>query len=86
MTTFARQHEVLKITEEQALEGFMYFLQVRPSKAEKYTDFVADRLSAVTTMEMLAIMEKAFGTERVRKWLIGSAAKARAEIDEGEAA
>ena len=86
MTTFARQHEILKVTEEEALEGFMFFLQIRTSKAEKYTDFVAERLSAVTTMEMLATMEKAFGTERVRSWLIGSAAKARAQIGEGEAA
>lgn len=81
MTTFARQYEVLKVTEEEALEGFMHFLGVRTSKAEKYTDFVADRLSAVTTLEQLAIMEKAFGTERVRSWLIGSAAKARAQIE-----
>jgi hypothetical protein len=86
MTTFARQHEVLKITEEQALEGFMYFLQVRTSKAEKYQTFVADRLSAVTTLEMLARMEAAFGTEKVRSWLIESVRRANVQLGRGEAA
>ncbi len=85
MTTFSRQYEVLKVTEEEALEGFMRFLGIRTSKAEKYPDYVAERLSAVTTLEQLAIMEKAFGTEKVRAWLVGSAAKARAQL-EGDAA
>ncbi|PVE25407.1 hypothetical protein DC522_05795 [Microvirga sp. KLBC 81] len=81
MTTYARQHEVLKITEEQALEGFMYFLQVRSSKAEKYHHFVEDRVSCVSTLEQLAIMEKAFGTEKVRNWLDEAVAKAQAKLE-----
>lgn len=80
MSTFARQYEVLRISKEQALEGFFYFSRVREERASKYPDFVEARQDAMTTMEQLAVMEQAFGTERVLSWLIGSAAKARAQI------
>ena len=80
MTTYARQHEVLKITEEQALEGFMYFLQVRDSKAEKYHHFVEDRLNCVNTLEQLALMEQAFGTAWVRDLLDRGTQKAREKL------
>ncbi|HZH50283.1 MAG TPA: hypothetical protein VEZ16_00225 [Microvirga sp.] len=69
MTTYARQVEVLKITDEQALEGFFYFARVREEKADKYKDYVEARQAASATLRQLAAMEKAFGTEKVRDWL-----------------
>jgi len=86
MSTFARQHEALQISKEQALEGFFYFSRVRGERADKYPDYVEARMDALTTLQQLAKMERAFGTEKVRSWLSGSARKAMAQLGEGEAA
>jgi hypothetical protein len=51
-----RQAEVLKITDEQALEGFVYFNRTRESKAEKHPDYVQARKAASHTLKRLANM------------------------------
>jgi hypothetical protein len=51
-----RQAEVLKITDEQALEGYFTFVRTRESKAEKYPDFVLARKACSHTLNRLAAM------------------------------
>lgn len=51
-----RQAEVLKITDEQALEGFLHFIRTNEKKAEKYPDFVVARKAASHTLNRLAAM------------------------------
>lgn len=84
MTTYARQVEVLKITDEQALEGFFYFARVREEKAEKYKDYVEARQDASATLQQVAIIEEAFGTESARQWLANGVARAKAKLEGAE--
>lgn len=80
MTTYARQAEALKISDEQALEGFFYFVSVREEKASKYPDYVTARKEASTSLQQLATMERAFGSARVREWLREAVEKAEEKL------
>lgn len=84
MTTYARQVEVLRITKEQALECYWYFARVREEKADKYKDYVEARLEASATLQQVAIIEEAFGTESARQWLANSVARAKAKLEGAE--
>lgn len=80
--TFARLVEVMKTTRELALEGFMHFIGTHEGKAKDYPDFVEARVAAFERLQQLAIMEKAFGYERVARWLDETVKKAEAQIAE----
>jgi len=70
MITFARQSEALKISEEQALEGFFYFTRTRGEKAEKYPDYVKARREASRTLDRLAKLADLIGSdEQLSGWL-----------------
>lgn len=58
-----RQAEVLKITDEEALEGHFHFIRVREEKAEKYPDFARARKSAYSTLKRLANMAEKVSEE-----------------------
>jgi len=51
-----RQAEVLKITDEQALEGFLTFIRTNEKLAEKYPDYVRARRACSHTLNRLAAM------------------------------
>ena len=64
-----RQAEVLKVTDEQALEGFFYFSRVREEKASKYPDYVQARQAASLTLSRLATMAEKVSEEWVETCL-----------------
>lgn len=86
MITFTRQSEALVISQEQALEGYFYFIRVREEKASKYPDYVEARLAAAQSVKKLATAEEAFGSARVHAWLDEIEAKAIAELTKRGAA
>ena len=51
-----RQAEVLKITDEQALEGYLTLIRTNEKLAEKYPDFVRARRAGSHTLDRLAAM------------------------------
>jgi len=51
-----RQAEVLKVIDEEKLEGYFYFVRTREGKADKYPDFVLARSAASHTLKRLAAM------------------------------
>lgn len=83
--TFARLVEVMRITAEEALEGFMFFIAKREGKAERYPDYKAARLEATRRLQQLATLETAYGTRKVDAWLDGQVNEAERIITEREA-
>lgn len=82
--TFARQSAVLDVAINECHNAFHYFLNTRASKAERYPDYVAARMAASETLKTLALMERAFGTDKVKGWLDESAKRATATLREKE--
>lgn len=72
-----RQAEVLKITDEQALEGYFAFIRTRETKAEKYPDFVLARKAASHTLKRLSAMAEQVSEEWVENCLSTMEGKAR---------
>ena len=80
--TFQRQAEVLKITDEQALEGFAYFNRTRESKAEKYPDYLLARKAASHTLKRLATMAEKVDEAWVESCLSKMEDKAQEVVDQ----
>lgn len=81
MTTFARQAEVLILSEDQALDSYSYLIRTREKIADRFPKYVEEREAASATMSQLARIEVAFGTDAVRDML--NKAEGRAAMKRG---
>lgn len=81
-----RQAEVLRITDEQALEGFFYFSRTRGEKADKYPDYVLARKAASLTLQRLAGVAAIVGEECCETWLTAMEERAQEIKSKGRAA
>jgi hypothetical protein len=86
--TFTRQLDVLTISQEEALEGYLYWYRVREGRVttlkepETYPDYVKARLAAIETLRKLALLEWFVGVDRAHAVLDRLLERAEAEHEE----